>query len=899
MADNIFSILCSCACKYVGIDGVDQIVGWFSQHLSDHGQRLTKALTASNDKAWKALEVALAGESLLDKFARGEDRALRAQIAAYIGQLPMPELDGKQQYRKQILQNIRDARKSALIFGRLAPETLASRAGPMADRGNPQKVLAAEKQALLDMAAVLKEVKLIALAWLLEQQPQPGQSVLVVAARYYFQRHIEDDAELSRRLQFTAMENLSEAQQQGFQQLDAGLKLHAARVEQVLIDLAEIAEEIRGLAGDLRDSALDLRSEMERMRGENRDLYARVLQMLEQQNLHERPVHAGDSLSIRSDMERQRVKDFLARYRQLPEELKRESPALLNGLGKLQVATGDYQNAHESFTRVVELSPDARSRAEGHYNAYHAALEHAAVESGSYQIALAELKRALRYDPQRFAPFPLEDYDPLRILGAGGFGVTFLCKKRLTGSDVAVKALQADGLERDVGSVLQEASTLDQLAHPAIIRLRHCGYADPQARARPFIEMDYFESLTLEEFVHKNGALSVGNVLALARPVAEALHAAHGKGILHRDVKPANLLVRNPEGRWEVRVIDFGLALKQSLLGAAGSSSGSRRSMTGADVAGTRHYAAPEQMGELPGARIGTWSDVYGWAKTCCYALFQNTEPTYQDYKKIPEALSNLLGQCLARMPNERPSGFAEVLDKLGRIRPDPPKSSPQTPKAQPKTTPPVKPPPVQPEKIEILPITALEAGEQRLPSAIPVRPQAIPTGRSSSPRYPQAQLAPPTRFVPRRTDPAKAATAPGWAVAVIGMIALLVNGGAMFSLLGGRPTPRYEYTPSSSKEELSKDGLSDSSSSEIPQPAAVGNDYVTPSVVVLFLCALASIASTICGFLMLNRKMHTMSLVGCFLSMLPIGVCCLGGLPIGIWGVMTIMRPEVRSTFT
>ena len=291
--------------------------------------------------------------------------------------------------------------------------------------------------------------------------------------------------------------------------------------------------------------------------------------MLEQQQLHQRPVHAGDSLSIRSDFERQKVKEFLSHYRQMPESVKAAAPALLNGLGKLQVATGDYQSAQEAFTRVAELSPDDKSCAEGHYNAYRAALERAAAGESSYPDALAELQLALRFDPARFTPFPLDDYEPQRILGAGGFGVTFLCKKKLTGHDVAVKAFRADGLERDVSAVMQEASMLDQLQHPAIIRLRHCGYADA-AHTRPFIEMDYFESQTLEEYVEQNGTMSVADVLAVARPMAEALLAAHGQGILHRDVKPANLLVRRTSGKWEVRVIDFGLALKQSLLGASG-----------------------------------------------------------------------------------------------------------------------------------------------------------------------------------------------------------------------------------------------------------------------------------------------------------------------------------------
>ncbi len=863
MADSIFSILSSCACKFLGADGVEQIVGCLGEHLSDQGQRVTRALKESNEKAWKALEIALAGETLWNKFDRAEDRAFRQQLAAYLRQLPMPELQDKQPYRKKILQDIQDARKKAVLFGRLAPEELRG-AGPMVDRTDPQKMLAAEKQALRDMAAMMKEVRLEALAWLLEQQPQPDQSVLVVSVRYYFQRQVEEDAQLARRLQFTALEGLTEAQQQGFQQLDEGLKVHAGRVEQALTDLLEIAAELRGLAGDVRDAALDMRSEMEKMRGDHHDLYAKVLQMLEQQQMHQRPVHAGDSLSIRSDHERAKVKDFLARYRQMPEEQRRTAPALLNGLGKLQVATGDYQSAQEAFTRVAEISPDAQSRAEGHYNAYHAALERAAVENGSYQVALAELKMALRFDPARFAPFPLEDYEPQRILGAGGFGVTFLCKKRLTGSDVAVKALQADGLERDVTAVLQEASTLDQLAHPAIIRLRHCGYADPHARTRPFIEMDYFESNTLEEYVRKNGVLSVGNVLALFKTVAQALHAAHGKGILHRDVKPANLLVRRPEGRWEVRVIDFGLALKQSLLGSGTGSSSGNRSMTGADVAGTRHYAAPEQMGELPGARVGTWSDVYGWAKSCCYALFQNTEPTYLDYKKVPELLRILLGQCLSRMPNTRPSGFAEVLDQLAKIRPE---QKPPPPPPPPPPSPPPRKAEKLPDAIEIVPISQLDEGRNPHPTAVPVYPQAIPTGRSSSgyPKAPTRPPPPPPRLPMAASDPGKAVVAPGLAVALIGIASILLNAVCLIAVM----------------------------------VAGDRAEYVMVDLTLFLVFLAASIVSTACGFLMLKRKMFTLSLIGCFLSMLPIGVCCIGGLPIGIWGVFTLLRPEVRNTFT
>src|SRR5207249_11069344 len=86
-------------------------------------------------------------------------------------------------------------------------------------------------------------------------------------------------------------------------------------------------------------------------------------------------------------------------------------------------------------------------------------------------------------------------------------------------------------------------------------------------------------------------------------------------------------------------------------------------------VAGTLEYAAPEQLGRLSGVRVGPAADVYGFARSLCFALFETAEPTFQDWKKIPPALAELLGHCLARTPDRRPAGFDAVLEGLQRIR--------------------------------------------------------------------------------------------------------------------------------------------------------------------------------------------------------------------------------------
>src|SRR4029077_3123890 len=103
--------------------------------------------------------------------------------------------------------------------------------------------------------------------------------------------------------------------------------------------------------------------------------------------------------------------------------------------------------------------------------------------------ALDQLRLAMRQDAERFAPFPLHVYEPERILGAGGFGVVFLCRDRRLDRAVVVKAMREDELDRDAAEVFREGAALERLAHPAIIRLFGAGYASPGDRARPYLVM--------------------------------------------------------------------------------------------------------------------------------------------------------------------------------------------------------------------------------------------------------------------------------------------------------------------------------------------------------------------------------------------------------------------------
>src|SRR5262249_14382793 len=175
----------------------------------------------------------------------------------------------------------------------------------------------------------------------------------------------------------------------GFSALEALLNTQGQRLEQLLTD-------VRVLVQQTHQDVLDIKQEMKQQNQEVRDLAREVLKALEQNRLsQERLLRPSDSLSIRSDGERQLVKALVSRYRSMPPDQRRGLPALLHAVAKLEVASGEFESAQRDFKTVAALVPGAPSaQAEAHYNEYQAALE-----QGRWDDALAAIRKATQLDP--------------------------------------------------------------------------------------------------------------------------------------------------------------------------------------------------------------------------------------------------------------------------------------------------------------------------------------------------------------------------------------------------------------------------------------------------------------------------------------------------------------------
>ncbi|MGI9000247.1 MAG: Stk1 family PASTA domain-containing Ser/Thr kinase [Pseudonocardia sp.] len=268
-----------------------------------------------------------------------------------------------------------------------------------------------------------------------------------------------------------------------------------------------------------------------------------------------------------------------------------------------------------------------------------------------------------------------ERYELGEVLGYGGMSEVHRGLDTRLGRDVAVKVLRAD-LARDPQFQLRfrrEAQNAAALNHPAIVAVYDTGEVGNEFGPLPYIVMEYVEGQTLREIVKTSGPMTQQKVIEVMADVCAALDFSHRHNIIHRDVKPANIMI-NRVGA--VKVMDFGIAR------ALGE--GQNVTQTAA-VIGTAQYLSPEQArGEAVDAR----SDVYA-AGCVLYELLAGEPPftgdtpvavAYQHVREdpippskvnpaIPAALDAVVLKALSKNPLNRYQSAAEMRSDLVRVR--------------------------------------------------------------------------------------------------------------------------------------------------------------------------------------------------------------------------------------
>jgi len=211
----------------------------------------------------------------------------------------------------------------------------------------------------------------------------------------------------------------------------------------------------------------------------------------------------------------------------------------------------------------------------------------------------------------------LGHYRVLEKIGAGGMGVVYRARDERLERDVALKVLPAGILADETARkrFRKEALTLSQLNHPNIATV----YDFDTQEGVDFLVMELIPGENLAEKLHA-GALAEKVISRLGTQLAQGLAAAHGQGVVHRDLKPGNVRV-TPDGR--LKILDFGLATLRRPEGAAASTV----SMTETrGVAGTLPYMAPEQ---LRGERTDARSDMFS-AGVVLYEMVTGQRPFAQ-----------------------------------------------------------------------------------------------------------------------------------------------------------------------------------------------------------------------------------------------------------------------------
>ena len=229
-------------------------------------------------------------------------------------------------------------------------------------------------------------------------------------------------------------------------------------------------------------------------------------------------------------------------------------------------------------------------------------------------------------------------YEILEILGEGGMAFVYKARDTQLERLVAIKTLKPNYVNQEtfVERFKREAKTAANLNHPNIVQIFDWGIED-----EPFFVMEYIEGNTLTSIIAKNRTISLSDILFIGAQVSSGLHAAHEKGLVHRDIKPGNIMI-TPDGK--VKVTDFGVVSLQN--------EESDITKTGS-ILGTASYISPEQAQGKP---VSIESDLYSLG-TVLYELISGKPPFAGD-TPISTATKHLTERP------EKPSSFRRDLPK-------------------------------------------------------------------------------------------------------------------------------------------------------------------------------------------------------------------------------------------
>lgn len=262
-----------------------------------------------------------------------------------------------------------------------------------------------------------------------------------------------------------------------------------------------------------------------------------------------------------------------------------------------------------------------------------------------------------------------ERYELLEELGSGAMGVVVKAHDRKLDEIVAIKMLKPGSVGgQSLDQLKSELKLARRITHPNVLRTYDFG----EAGDAPYISMEYVSGMTLRELLDRRGKLPYGAALRIARQLCAGLDAVHAVGVLHRDIKPGNVML---EHRGNAKLMDFGISQPTRTAGSKATET----------LRGTPHYMAPEQ---IRGEKVDQRTDIFALGvlleelftggmpfsgdssmEIAVARLSKKPVPPSEFWPSIPEELEAIILCCMALRPVDRFPDVETLAAELGRLR--------------------------------------------------------------------------------------------------------------------------------------------------------------------------------------------------------------------------------------